>query len=114
MPDDLFTQSGYQPLASRQRPNDLKSFMGQYHLLADGKPLNEAIKNGLPHSMILWGPPGVGKTTLIRSLSKVIPNCKLQYEEPVTDWPLEQYYKDHDKWAFSLQIATLLSVAENE
>lgn len=57
---------------------------------------------------------GVGKTTLIRSLSKVIPNCKLQYEEPVTDWPLEQYYKDHDKWAFSLQIATLLSVAENE
>jgi len=57
---------------------------------------------------------GVGKTTLIRLLSKTIPECKLQYEEPVADWPLEQYYKDHAKWAFPLQIATLLSVAENK
>lgn len=57
---------------------------------------------------------GVGKTTLIHSLSKVVPNCKLQYEEPIKDWPLTEYYNDHEKWAFSLQIATLMSVAENK
>ena len=66
MPDDLFTQTGYQPLASQQRPSSLENFVGQSHLLTQGKPLKEAITSGMPHSMILWGPPGVGKTTLAR------------------------------------------------
>ena len=69
MPDDLFTQPGYQPLASLQRPESLENFVGQTHLLAQGKPLKEAIISGLPHSMILWGPPGVGKTTLAKIIA---------------------------------------------
>ncbi len=46
------------------RPRSLDEFVGQKHLLAAGKPLRQAIEAGLLHSMILWGPPGTGKTTL--------------------------------------------------
>jgi putative ATPase len=53
-----------QPLAARMRPRSLDEFVGQEHLLAPGKPLREAIERGVPGSMIFWGPPGSGKTTL--------------------------------------------------
>ncbi len=59
-----------QPLAARMRPRQLNDFIGQEHLLGDGKSLGEAIRKGLPHSMILWGPPGVGKTTLARLVAE--------------------------------------------
>ncbi len=70
--DDLFSdqESGYEPLAARMRPDTLSRYIGQSHLLAQGKPLRQAIEQGALHSMILWGPPGVGKTTLARLLSK--------------------------------------------
>ncbi len=55
-----------QPLAARMRPQTLDEFVGQEHLLAPGKPLREAIERGVPGSMIFWGPPGSGKTTLAR------------------------------------------------
>jgi putative ATPase len=58
-----------QPLASRMRPLCLADFIGQEHLLAAGKPLGEAIRRAMPHSMILWGPPGVGKTTLAKMVA---------------------------------------------
>ena len=66
MSADLFTQQIYQPLASKRRPQNLADFFGQQHILSEGKPLTEAINNAQPHSMILWGPPGVGKTTLAK------------------------------------------------
>jgi putative ATPase len=65
---DLFGSPtpAYQPLAARMRPRNLDDYIGQEHLLAPGKPLREAITRGHLHSMILWGPPGVGKTSLAK------------------------------------------------
>src|SRR5690606_11705170 len=59
-----------QPLADLLRPRTLEEFVGQRHLTAPGKPLYQAIKNNRVHSMILWGPPGVGKTTLARIIAQ--------------------------------------------
>jgi putative ATPase len=57
------------PLAERLRPKTVADVIGQRHLLAPGKPLAVAFATGKPHSMILWGPPGVGKTTLARLMA---------------------------------------------
>src|SRR5512141_2293010 len=57
------------PLAERLRPKSIDDVIGQRHLLAPGKPLAVAFAAGKPHSMILWGPPGVGKTTLARLMA---------------------------------------------
>ncbi|AOS97974.1 Replication-associated recombination protein A [Microbulbifer aggregans] len=68
---DLFaSQSRNQPLAARMRPTSLAQYMGQKHLLGAGKPLREAVERGQLHSMVLWGPPGVGKTTFARLLAE--------------------------------------------
>lgn len=59
-----------QPLAETMRPHSIDAVIGQRHLLGSGKPLALAFQSGKPHSMILWGPPGVGKTTLARLMAK--------------------------------------------
>lgn len=70
---DLFsTNTIHQPLAAQMRPTQLGDFFGQDHLLAQGKPLREAIELGQLHSMIFWGPPGVGKTTLAKMIADYI------------------------------------------
>lgn len=69
---DLFANvmaDAYRPLADRMRPRTLHEFIGQSHLLGQGKPLRNSLENGHLHSMILWGPPGTGKTTLARLMS---------------------------------------------
>lgn len=71
---DLFSHSSHKlasgaPLAERLRPRTLDQVAGQIHLLGEGKPLRVAFESGRPHSMIFWGPPGVGKTTLARLMA---------------------------------------------
>jgi putative ATPase len=69
--NDLFSKREPEaPLADRLRPRKLEEFVGQAHLLGPGKPVRLAFEAGKPHSMILWGPPGVGKTTLARLMAQ--------------------------------------------
>lgn len=70
---DLFaSQANHQPLAARMRPANLDEYAGQQHLLAAGRPLRVALEQGALHSMIFWGPPGVGKTTLAKLLATLV------------------------------------------
>lgn len=66
----------FRPLADRMRPRSLAEFVGQRHLLDAGKPLRRAVDTGTLHSMILWGPPGSGKTTLARLFAA---NCDADF-----------------------------------
>lgn len=68
---DLFAVEPLAPLAARMRPRQLDQFVGQEHLFAPGKPLREAIARNQLHSMILWGPPGVGKTSMARMIAEI-------------------------------------------
>lgn len=76
MSEDLFAEEAgpapQEPLAARMRPRSLEDYIGQSHILGPGKPLRNAVLRGHLHSMILWGPPGVGKTTLARLLTQYL------------------------------------------
>lgn len=67
--DTAVKNNAHTPLAARMRPTDIRDVIGQRHLLAEGKSLRVAIDNGALHSLVFWGPPGVGKTTLAKIIA---------------------------------------------
>lgn len=109
---ELFdSREEFRPLADRMRPRSLEEFVGQQHLLAEGLPLRQAIEAGKLHSMVFWGPPGTGKTTLAKlisryaearfvSLSAVLAGVK-EIREAITEARLAQ---DRDRQATALFI----------
>ena len=78
-----FNENDFRPLAARMRPTTLEQYCGQSHLLGEGKPLRKAIEAGYVHSMIFWGPPGTGKTTLAEIIAQRI-NAEVERISAVT------------------------------
>ena len=78
-----FAENDFRPLAARMRPRTLDGYCGQQHLIGKGKPLRRAIEAGHAHSMILWGPPGTGKTTLAEIIAHRI-NAEVERLSAVT------------------------------
>ncbi len=78
-----FAENDFRPLAARMRPTNLEEYYGQRHLIGVGKPLRKAIETGHIHSMILWGAPGTGKTTLAEIIAQRI-NAEVERISAVT------------------------------
>ena len=100
------------PLAERMRPTTLNEVIGQTHLLADGEILHQIVRNKQPVSLILWGPPGSGKTTLARIIAREV-NAEFIELSAVTSGKKDvEKVIEHAKQNWNMQIRTVLFVDE--
>lgn len=100
------------PLAERMRPTHLDEVIGQTHLLADGEILRQIVKKGEPVSLILWGPPGSGKTTLARIIASEV-NAEFVELSAVTSGKKDvEKVIEHARQNWNLQLRTILFVDE--
>lgn len=100
------------PLAERMRPSTLDEVIGQTHLLDDGEILRQIVKNKEPVSLILWGPPGSGKTTLARIIAKEV-NAEFIEISAVTSGKKDvERIVEHARQNWNLQLRTILFVDE--
>ena len=100
------------PLAERMRPESLQEVIGQTHLLGDNEILKQIVKNREPVSLILWGPPGAGKTTLARIIAKEV-NAEFIEISAVTSGKKDvERIVEHAKQNWNLQLRTILFVDE--
>lgn len=100
------------PLAERMRPQTLDEVIGQSHLLDDGEILRQIVKNKEPVSLILWGPPGSGKTTLARIIAKEVEAEFIELSAVTSGKKDVQQVIEHAKQNWNLQIRTVLFVDE--
>ncbi len=101
-----------QPLAERMRPRTLDEFVGQQHLLAPGKALRVQLENDDTNSMILWGPPGVGKTTLAKIIAHTTRATFIEFSAVVSGIKeIKQVMSEADRAAFS-GMRTILFIDE--
>ncbi|WP_370978527.1 replication-associated recombination protein A [Agaribacterium sp. ZY112] len=101
------------PLAARMRPRRLSEYLGQEHLLAEGRALRKVLEQGQPHSMLLWGPPGVGKTTLARLLANEIDALFLSVSAVLSGVKeLRSAIEQAKQWRIATNKASILFVDE--
>lgn len=100
------------PLAERMRPQTLDEVIGQTHLLGDNEILQQIVKNGEPVSLILWGPPGSGKTTLARVIAKEVDAEFIELSAVTSGKKDVEKVIEHARQNWNLQLRTLLFVDE--
>ena len=109
---DLDFSADFRPLAARMRPERFEHYIGQEHLLAPGKPLRRAIEAGQCHSMILWGPPGTGKTTLARIIAKEVDAEFIELSAVTSGKKDVEKVIEHARQNWNLNLRTILFVDE--
>ena len=114
--DDLFASNEIdmmQPLAARMRPRTLSEYVGQQHLVGEGKPLRKMVEKRQGHSFILWGPPGVGKTTFAQLFASSLDAKFIELSAVMSGVKdIRAAVEDAKQWRLMTQKATLLFVDE--